>query len=592
MTARILAQGFLEDLLGLGVATVGHVDLGLGDGIHLMAVDAAHAHAAEVRQQHAAFGGRALGRSGCTSGRRHVEHGVVLEFAAGHDAVFELGQALTATAAHHHHPQQAGQQQRGHDPADVKRVADEGGHPAGFGLGHGKRRGSRCRRGLGNRRLDGDRRSGRSDGYRCFCRLCGRRLRRGGLRRLGCLLGLQFQQFLHVLDRAFKVGHTFLRLAQRATLGGDLLLQAVQTLLNLGIGLARRGARITFGQLENVLWGRRCGGRFILSLGFDGTGGRLAFSHGDFLGQARQLLAIGVPLRRMALHQLVRFPGRIGHGGVQARDVEHLTALEAVHVVAQERCLVGLVKPDHHLFQGHFRWPDLACDGAQGFASLDRPIPLGRLGRRGRLGQGLGLGRLGHRGRHGHRTGFSRAAGLGDHGRLDRLGGFGVLHGIQQHGVFADQPSRAPVQFDQQVQEGVRHARSGADADDGLTVGPLIHGETQTAQGLGTIDAGLLEGIVAGQLGGNVSQLVLGHREQLDLGPKWLSQGGLNGQLAQAGGLGHPGSQQQAPHQPTDFHGLIHRIAFFDCHSAQERLFSRPLSAQFPETSHGVRRTI
>ena len=37
---RVLLQGLLQNFLGLGIAAVGEVDLGLGDRIHLVGVDA------------------------------------------------------------------------------------------------------------------------------------------------------------------------------------------------------------------------------------------------------------------------------------------------------------------------------------------------------------------------------------------------------------------------------------------------------------------------------------------------------------------------------------------------------------------------
>ena len=57
----ILAQCLPQDLFGLGIPTIGHVDLGFGDGVNLMGVDRAQPQAAEVGQQHAAFGAGAGG---------------------------------------------------------------------------------------------------------------------------------------------------------------------------------------------------------------------------------------------------------------------------------------------------------------------------------------------------------------------------------------------------------------------------------------------------------------------------------------------------------------------------------------------------
>ena len=89
LALRILLERVLQDFLGLRVAAIGEIDLGFGDRIDLVRVDAAETFAAEVG------GERVLAGVNHTSARR-AEHRVGLDVRAADDAVFELDGAAAA----------------------------------------------------------------------------------------------------------------------------------------------------------------------------------------------------------------------------------------------------------------------------------------------------------------------------------------------------------------------------------------------------------------------------------------------------------------------------------------------------------------
>jgi hypothetical protein len=56
VAALVARHRFLEDLLGLRIAAIGDVDLGLGDRVDLVGVDRARTGLVEVRQERAIAG--------------------------------------------------------------------------------------------------------------------------------------------------------------------------------------------------------------------------------------------------------------------------------------------------------------------------------------------------------------------------------------------------------------------------------------------------------------------------------------------------------------------------------------------------------
>jgi hypothetical protein len=360
-------------------------------------------------------------------------------------------------------------------------------------------------------------------------------LHRRGRRHLGRLLGLEFQEFLHIADGAFELADAILGFLQGTALGRHLLLQGLQSFLGLRVRLAGAGSRLPLGQLEHILGRGRRGRGLFLGQGRDLAGGGFFFRLGHRPRHFGQFPAIGMPFDGMSAHGARGLPGRGGHHLAGFGHIEDLAAFQPVHVVVGEGALVGLIEAHHHLFQAHFRRLHLAGDGAQGFTRSDRTIaPRSGGGRSRGRGQRLRLLHLGA----GGLPRFAIAASLGNGHRFDGFRGLRVGDRIQQDGVFTDDPTGTPVEFDQQIQKGIGHACGGRDADDGLAVGALIHGEAQVAQGLDTIDARLFIGVVAGDPGRDVRQFLLADGEQFDLRPEGLSQGGLNRELAEPRGAG------------------------------------------------------
>ena len=100
MTVGILAQRFLEDFLRLCIATVGHVDLGLGNGIDFVGIDRPQSGLTEIGQKRS-IAGVDLAAAGT------AQYRVGLEIAMGHYAVFEAGDVFPASGRNRSRTQQA-----------------------------------------------------------------------------------------------------------------------------------------------------------------------------------------------------------------------------------------------------------------------------------------------------------------------------------------------------------------------------------------------------------------------------------------------------------------------------------------------------
>ena len=89
LALRILLQRVFEDLFRLGVATIGEIDLRLGNRIDLVGVDVAQTFAAEIAGERVV-----TGVDDATSGG--TEDGIRLDVGAGDDAILELSRFATA----------------------------------------------------------------------------------------------------------------------------------------------------------------------------------------------------------------------------------------------------------------------------------------------------------------------------------------------------------------------------------------------------------------------------------------------------------------------------------------------------------------
>ncbi len=266
VTVGILAQRFLEDFLRLRIATIGHVDFSLGDGINFAGIDRPQSGLTEIGQERG-IAGVDLAATGTAQDR------VGLEIAMGHYAVFEAGDVFPAPARQHFRTQQAQQQDCRCAAAQVERVfhrlVEQGGfrllllgeHRLGFlrlGFCHGRLLDHRCGSGRFFFRLGLCRRSGSGRN----------RWRRPGCGRLILhirqVLIFQLQQLLHFLDVFFQVGDALIGLLDRLFLGGGLFLHGLDLPLHrLHILAAGNSSRswlrtaqgLTLGQLENIRGG-------------------------------------------------------------------------------------------------------------------------------------------------------------------------------------------------------------------------------------------------------------------------------------------------------------------------------------------------
>src|SRR5215831_14722173 len=83
LALRILFERVFENLLGLRIASVGEIDLGFGNRIDFVGVDAAQTFAAEVAGERVVAGVDDASSGG-------TENGVGLDIGSGDDAVLEL----------------------------------------------------------------------------------------------------------------------------------------------------------------------------------------------------------------------------------------------------------------------------------------------------------------------------------------------------------------------------------------------------------------------------------------------------------------------------------------------------------------------
>ena len=191
MPARILEQGFLENLLGLRITPISHVDIGFGHRVDLVGIDRSAADLAEIALERTVAGIDILAAG-------IAKHRVGLEIPASDDAVFKL--LDFALAAHRIGCIPAEQREDTAATGKIRRIVQKLVHQARL---RRRRRwwGSRLlRRGLGRirsfRRVCGFGRFGnlgRFGGlgglacggrFRCFRRLC-------GLCGFGCFCGIR-----------------------------------------------------------------------------------------------------------------------------------------------------------------------------------------------------------------------------------------------------------------------------------------------------------------------------------------------------------------------------------------------------------------
>ena len=593
----VLLLGFEQDFLGLRVATVGHIDIGLGHRIDFIGIDAARAGLAEVGLRR-----RVRSIDALPAGR--AENGIGGEAAAllrqGHrrHGRASAGGCLPAPLVDQIERQQGGntatarrQQRIAEQFAEERRflglLFDRRNHrlrPRLRRFGRRRRLGRLLfdlqlrlalaggRRQLGLRHVErlvgGGERGRLGFHFRLGFRFCGRpglgfrllRLDRGGSRwrdlgaglllQIGQPLVLQLDQLLQVGDILFERGNALVGFLQGAFTGDDFFLGS-------GSAAARFGLR----HLQAILRLRRRRG-LVLDARTDPTAGflaaRIVLRRG--LGsETCQTAPIGIPVGRLGDDDLPGFG--IGQRGnaFGVGQVEDAAGAHAVHV-AVEGVGIGAEQADQHLFERDAFGFGFGGDAAQRFALLD----LARLatgGGRWRFGTGAR--------RRGLLRGRSRLFGFGVGSRRhleraprrSRRSAFGRTRQrrrdrrrrrcrnqfgrIEQEGVFAYQTPGRPVEFEQQIDEGIIDRTLGGQLDHLLTIGALVDDELDAEQRRRVVETRLLESLRWRQLRLHSGQF-LAARGKLDFGAQRLPEGGENVDLAETGGMRHVGRRRES----------------------------------------------
>ena len=348
--ARLPGQRILQYFLGLAIAPVLDVDLGL-----LQRIDIVYGGG---RPFGCRFCGGVSGHGGCPRrrGSRHRKP--------------RCDGRTVAPAAHRaapaHHPEREPAEHDGAARAKVERIArcrHDLIHQLGLLL-HG-RQGCRLDFRLG-RRLRFRRgcrgwswlRRGRGSRYRLRVR------NRFGLGRCGrrgralCLLlcgghprALQLHELLHVLDSLLELCDTRIGLGQRLFAGDRFFFQCANPLRAAArLALVRRSAgRLALRQPDDVL--RRGRGRLLLHLRRNLAAYRGALFRRNGNGRLGEPLAISVPLCDVGAILLRRLGTRDGIDLVAVRNLQYLAGTHEIEVVLDERFGIRPIECHQHLLK-------------------------------------------------------------------------------------------------------------------------------------------------------------------------------------------------------------------------------------------------
>ncbi len=561
---RVAAQGFLEDFLGLQVAAVGQVDIGLGQRVDIAA-----------RVELARRIGRGQGGGGILLGvdvlaAAGAEERIRRQLAFQEAAVARRGAAaaLHGTVGDQRHQQ--GHQQAG--DAQHTRVAEQPAQEAFF----------LCRRGGRSRWGGGFGWGGSGDGRNCRCRSRGRR---GGCR--GCGRGGHRCGGRGRRGYGRRGGHRcrwlaggaadavqFVEVARQLGHAGRVVAGLVGLGDALGLGRAAHGA---LGQGEPV---GGAGGRLaVFHLGLHAAAGA-ALRRAGFHGRraARQAAAEFIEVAALGHDDLACLGRRRGGCARSIGHRQHRARTDAVDVAADEGIGVGLQQGHQHLVERDAGRLGGAGDAAGGVARAHGDLLL--LGRRRRTcrcwrGDGCGDGRRARRrcrawcgnrsgkgGRHrlrhgthrargdryrrrrgrgqyrktrrrcrrrrrgleaGHRGGGRRRQLRGDGGRA---AGLAAGRGVEQQGVVARQAAAGRIGLQQHFQERFVDRAAAGQPDHGPAVAAAFDRHLHAHQGRVVFDAGRTESRRRTGLhreGFGLPGRQVGH---LDLGAQGLAQVG------------------------------------------------------------------
>ena len=343
----------------------------------------------------------------------------------------------------------------------------------------------------------------RGRGWRAGCRL--RALFRGQLRlqpREICVL--QRQQALGFGELAFQIVHAALQGARLAARGAGRC---------AGGGRLRGGYELQPSGLRGGRFGRCAAAA---------PGGGLAADLGERLprGHGAHGCGIGHTQHRARAQQVhVLLEGM----RVLLVDREH-PAARAVGVRAVPRCggrnareRLAAVNHVSGAFAlgtaGRAGGGGWRCRGGRRSRCRRNRCRRGRCRRGGRLGGRRILGAARNRALARARAGCRCADRRARRRRLPR----GVDRRIEQHGVFAHQPSVRPVHLDEQRNKRVGDRIGGLERDDGAAIGPAHGAHLYPGEVAGPVKAIARESVARGELRLHRVHLVGGHIDELDL---------------------------------------------------------------------------
>ena len=179
------------------------------------------------------------------------------------------------------------------------------------------------------------------------------------------VLVLQLHQFLEIRQILFKEAQTLVRLLERLFLGDQLFFRLLVARLP--------GSSLGLRDLQLILrrFGRRglvfhlCGylaASFLL---------RGILTRRRLRSHSRHLVAVRIPIGGLRDNDLLRF--RRGHRLYRrfVRNSKNFARLQAVHIAAFERALVGTQQSNEHLIERHTFVLRLDGDSMQGIAAPD-----------------------------------------------------------------------------------------------------------------------------------------------------------------------------------------------------------------------------
>ncbi|MCY1490561.1 hypothetical protein D9M68_243220 [compost metagenome] len=258
---------------------------------------------------------------------------------------------------------------------------------------------------------------------------------------------------------------------------------------------------------------------------------------------ANRQVAAFAPCGILFRHLGQRLVLRTGPDLLLVRQAQHLAALQAVDVAAEEGIGIEVLDGQHGLVHGHA--------AVRTGAGSDLPQRVTRSHAVLAAGQGrLRLaGRTARRRRCGARRYRSRTRSRSwrrhcDRSTRHRSGNLrGIERRIEQHGVFAEQAPAGPEHLHQEIQVGFLHGPVGGDANDAAAIRLDHRREAQAGQEVLAVDASPVELLGRSELGNHLARRKVAHFQQVDLGIQRLVERRIQVDVSQPQRVRHASGQ-------------------------------------------------